>query len=135
MIQSQIEFIYPISVYRTVTSHGWVYLDPWHWNVATGELSRLERLSTGELIRLKVSQNDTSRLLIQAYAAALEKSEHDRLQSLIKRWFSVEWDPTCAVATAQLIDPEIARFIKTGGGRFLQAPFHDTFLHNGIVSR
>ena len=59
MIRGILHSISSISLYDTVTSHGWVNLAPWKWDVNKNELSRPERLKTGNLVRVSVTQLDS----------------------------------------------------------------------------
>jgi hypothetical protein len=112
-----------------VTAHGWVKLAPWRWDSANNELSRPERLGPGRLAIIKVSQSDTRSLIVRIDAETLGQMEHEKIESTVKRWLSIDWNPKSALRVATTFDPRVALFIKNGGGRFLRcSTFHEDFV-------
>ena len=129
MIQRRLECPFPISLYHTVTSHGWVNLAPWRWDIGNNELSRTERLTTGRLALVKISQPAPRSFVVQIDADKLEPLELESIETTVKRWLSIDWDPKSAIRTATTLDPPIALFIKNGGGRFLRcSTFYEDFV-------
>ena len=129
MIQKRIECPFPTSIYHTVTAHGWVNLAPWRWDSNNNELSRLERLWNGRLALVKVSQADIRNLVVQTDAETLGQRDDAKIESTVKRWLSINWDPRAAIRTAATLDPGIVFFIKQGGGRFLRSStFYEDFV-------
>ena len=118
-----------VSLYHTVTSHGWVKLAPWNWDTANNELSRPERLVTGKIVLIKVSQSNVRGLNIRIDAEQLSQMELENIESIVKYWLSIDWDPEPVILATTTLDPHIALFIKNGGGRFLRSStFYEDFL-------
>ena len=112
-----------------MTAHGWVKLAPWNWDSDRNELSRPERLETGRIVLVKVSQSDTQSFIVKIDAETLERREHENLESTVNRWLSIDWDPRPAIRIATALDPRVALFIKDGGGRFLRgSTFYEDFV-------
>jgi len=120
LIQERIECPFPTSLYHTVVSHGWVQLAPWHWDSNKLELSRPERLTTRNLDSVKVSQLNVRNLVVCVDDETLGQVEYENIESTVKRWLSLDWDPRSAINTAATVDPLLSLFIKHGGGRFLR---------------
>ena len=127
--QFLIECRFPISLRHTVFSHGWVYLEPWNWDESRQELSRPERLSSTSQVVIRVTQCGPRGLFVTVDGNDLGRHEVDFAESTVRRWLSVEWDPRPAVRVAGEIDPTIAAFIESGGGRFLRcSTFYEDFV-------
>ena len=123
------DYHWPVSLYHTVTSHGWIKLEPWRWDSVNNELSRPERLRDGKLALVRVFQSDARSLVARIDAETLGQMEHENIESTIKRWLSIDWDPEPAIRIATALDPRIACFIKNGGGRFLRSStFYEDFV-------
>ena len=119
-IQKQIDCPYPTSLSHTVRAHGWVKLAPWHWDDDHNELTRPELLETGRSVLVKVSQSNFESIIVQINADILMPTEHESIKSIVKRWLSIDWDPSDAIRIATSVDQRVALFIKHGGGRFLR---------------
>ena len=112
-----------------MTAHGWVNLAPWRWDSVNNELSRPERLGTGRLALIKVSQSDTRSLIVRIDAETLGPMEHEEIESIVKRWLSIDWNPKPALRMVTPLDQRVALFIKNGGGRFLRcSTFYEDFV-------
>ena len=112
-----------------MTAHGWVKLAPWRWDSGNNELSRPERLGNGKLALVRVFQSDARSFIVEIDAQTLEQSEHENIESTVKRWLSIDWDPKSAIRIATALDPRVALFIKNGGGRFLRgSTFYEDFV-------
>lgn len=120
MVLRRIESIFPISLYHTVAAHGWVRLAPWTWDSIHNELSRPERLENGSIVTIKLSQSVVQEFKIHIDKPGLEQFEYHKIESTVKRWLSIDWDPTPAIRIAETLDQRVARFIESGGGRFLR---------------
>ncbi|SNC74787.1 N-glycosylase/DNA lyase [Marinobacter sp. es.048] len=111
----------PFNLRMTVESHGWCQLAPWHWD---GE--RLERTvridENAEWAR--VHQPSQDQLLIETCS-----SSTDAVSESVSRWLQLDWDPSEFLALCDRNDPDIARFIRSGGGRLLRG---DTFFEDLI---
>ena len=47
----------------------------------------------------------------------------------VRRWLWTDWDPRPAVCVAASLDPDVAGFIKSGGGRFLRcSTFYEDYV-------
>ena len=127
--QFQIESPFPISLRHTVSSHGWVNLEPWRWDESRQELSRPERLSSACQVVIRVTQRGPRGFMVTVDGSELDQHEVDFVEGAVRRWLSVEWDPRPAVRVAAAIDSNIATFIKSGGGRFLRcSTFYEDFV-------
>ena len=119
---------YPISLIQTVTSHGWVQLSPWKWDIARKKLCRTEQLNSGKVIDISLGQVTKKKFSIQTDSAA-NGAETDQIESIVSRWISIYWDPRPAVKISRTLDPSIASFIELGGGRFLRSTtFYEDFV-------
>ena len=129
MIQVHLQGRFPVSLYHTVTSHGWVSLSPWSWNVDKNELSRPERLKTGNLVLVSITQSDSRGFSLRINADKLEKQELEYILTVVKRWLSIDWDPKPAISAIAKLDSRVSGFINDGGGRFLRcSTFYEDFI-------
>ena len=119
MIQKYIESNFPVSLYHTVASHGWVHLAPWSWD-GSARLGRAERLKSGETVWVDVTQKSLTSFVVEIDTEELNLSEQIKILSNVTRWFSLQWDSLPAIRFAKSLDPRVARFIEQGGGRFLR---------------
>jgi len=120
---------FPTSLLHTVTSHGWVNLAPWSWDVDKEELARIERLPNGKLVPVKVTQSAPRSFLIHLYTDGPTAFELKDIETTVKHWLSDDWDPRPAISMATSLDSRIARFIQQGGGRFLRgSTFYEDFV-------
>jgi len=108
--ETVLHFRWPVDLALTIASHGWGHLAPWRWDAETGRLSRTERVGS-RIGTLAVEQSDPS-----AVAELLNR---------VRRWLSVEWEPSAAMAAL----PEAAALIERGGGRMLRgSSFYEDFV-------
>lgn len=117
---------WPIDLGLTVTSHGWVHLEPWRWEAQEGRLARPERLG-GRVGTIGLRQRGPNTLVVdwQGFAA---KDEPEILRR-VRRWVSGEWDPGAAVAALGPAFPEEAALVARGGGRLLRcSTFYEDFI-------
>lgn len=116
-----IELSRPFRLDWTVRSHGWVQLSPWRWNPESGELSRPEKLASGERTEISVRQTAPDRLLVRWSPASLQDAPPEQqVVGRVQRWLSLDWDPETAIGVAEGLDPVVAGYIRAGGGRFLR---------------
>jgi N-glycosylase/DNA lyase len=117
---------WPIDLGLTVASHGWVRLEPWRWESATGRLSHAER-SGGRVGRVAVHQRDPRTL-----AVAWQGFPDDSAVEILRRtagWVSAEWDPAAAIAALGPGFADEAALIAAGGGRLLRgSTFYEDFI-------
>ena len=128
--QFLIESKFPVSLRHTVFSHGWVYLEPWNWDESRQELSRPERIAFSSQCQLRVTQHAGRELsLVAVDGEQLGRHQFDFAERTVRRWLSIEWDPRPAIRVAGELDPDIAAFIESGGGRFLRcSTFYEDFV-------
>ena len=62
-VERELAFPWPIDLGLTVASHGWVRLEPWRWEGATGTLSHAERIG-GRAGTIAVQQHDPRTLAV-----------------------------------------------------------------------
>lgn len=111
----------PFNLRLTVESHGWCQLAPWQWDGQC--LERKVRIgSKGEWVR--VQQPSEDRLVV-----GTSSSNTASVTERVSRWLQLDWDPSDFLALCDDNDPAIARFIRSGGGRFLRG---DTFFEDLI---
>jgi 3-methyladenine DNA glycosylase/8-oxoguanine DNA glycosylase len=120
------ELAWPIDLGLTVSSHGWVHLEPWRWDAETGTLSHGERIGT-RLGTIAVRQRDPTALTVSW--DGLPKRAEPEILRRAARWVSAEWDPAAAVAALAPAFPEEAALVARGGGRLLRcSAFYEDFL-------
>lgn len=111
----------PFNLRMTVESHGWCQLAPWSWDGKC--LERKVRVgANGEWVR--VQQPSQDQLLIET-----SSSNTATVTQRVSRWLHLDWDPAEFLALCDGNDADIARFIRSGGGRFLRG---DTFFEDLI---
>ncbi len=126
--QFLIESEFPISLRRTVFSHGWVYLEPWRWDESRQELSRPERVGSS-CLQIRVTQQGPRDLLCGVDGEQRTGEHFEFAKRAVRRWLSIEWDPRPAIRVAGDIDPKVGAFIESGGGRFLRcSTFYEDFV-------
>ena len=121
-----LELAWPIDLALTVASHGWVYLEPWRWEVETGTLSHVERIG-GVIGTMHMTQRDPATLAIAWEGfAGIDAGEILRRAA---RWVSADWDPATAVEVLGAHFAEEAALIARGGGRILRcSTFYEDFV-------
>ena len=108
----------------TVNSHGWVALEPWIWNNETGSLSRTDRVLSGSLVNVSVRQIDNN-----SYAVTSSGGDKHEIERFVRRWLSLDWDPSGALQTASRLDIYVENLIANGSGRFLRgSTFFEDYL-------
>lgn len=103
----------PVDLAATVRSHGWVMLAPWQWD--GHRLVRSERFGD-RLVPVSVRQTAPDRLEVDGPADV----DPPWAEALIRRWLSLDWDADGFLEVADSLDPELASFVRVGGGRFLR---------------
>jgi len=126
MTQAEISLPWPLDLALTVASHGWVYLEPWRWDIDTGTLSHPERIA-GALGTISLRQTTPTQLALEWEGfAGVEPAE---IQRRAARWVSAEWDPAAAIAALGGGFAEEAALIARGGGRILRcSTFYEDFV-------
>ena len=114
-----------ISFRMTVQSHGWVALEPWKWDEKAGELSRTDLL--GGPTTITVAQSGPRTIDIRADGDGSD--DMSAMEATVRRWLSLDWDPTEAIEAASAVDSDVADLIRRGGGRFLRgSTFYEDYL-------
>ena len=114
-----------ISLRMTVQSHGWVALEPWKWNEEAGVLSRTDLL--GVPTTITVTQSGPRAIDFRAEGEG--NTDMAAVEATVRRWLSLDWDPTEAIEAASGVDGDVADVIRRGGGRFLRGSnFYEDYL-------
>ena len=114
-----------VSLRMTVQSHGWVALEPWKWDEEAGELSRTDLL--GEPTKITVMQGGPRAVEVRAEGG--RNADMSAVEVMVRRWLSLDWDPTKAIDAASEVDGDVADMIQQGGGRFLRGSnFYEDYL-------
>lgn len=112
---------HPFNLRMTVESHGWCQLAPWYWD---GEVLERKVRVGSSAERVRVQQPTHDQLFIET-----SSSNTTTVAERVSRWLQLDWDYSEFLALCDRNDPEIARFIRAGGGRFLRG---DTFFEDLI---
>ena len=114
-----------ISLRMTVQSHGWVALEPWKWNEEAGVLSRTDLL--GVPTTITVTQSGPRAIDFRAEGEG--NTDMAAVEVTVRRWLSLDWDPTEAIEAASGVDCDVADVIRRGAGRFLRGSnFYEDYL-------
>ncbi len=118
-----------VSLYDTVRSHGWVGLRPWVWDSDAQRLSRIERLESGQTVRVEVTQESPPAISMSVGRDGTGTGELARVEPLVRRWLSLDWDPRPALDVASELDTGVAAMLRDGGGRLLcGSTFYEDFV-------
>lgn len=112
---------FPVSLTETVKSHGWVQLSPWNWDEEKETLSRPQTIDAHKHFTIRIAQKELNSISVILDDETIKKNNVAEIYRIVKRWLSCGWEPTDAVAVAKTQNPQIAEFIKRGGGRFLRS--------------
>ena len=124
-----IESPFKLSLRRTAVSHGWVELAPWRWDDKRCSLSRTDRLPSGGVALIQVTQRAPRSFDVVVQSDDEGQVNEDAIRGLVARWLSIDWDPRPATGVASRLDSDIATYIEDGGGRFLRcSTFFEDFL-------
>jgi N-glycosylase/DNA lyase len=125
-MEANLELAWPLDLALTVASHGWVYLEPWRWEIETGTLSHPERIG-GVLGTISMRQREPTILDVtwEGFAGVAPVEILRRAG----RWVSAEWDPAPALAALAAGFADEAALIARGGGRILRcSTFYEDFV-------
>jgi 3-methyladenine DNA glycosylase/8-oxoguanine DNA glycosylase len=124
--KATLSLAWPIDLALTVASHGWVYLEPWRWEIETGTLWHPERIGeTSGTIAMRQRDPTTLDVAWEGFAS-VDAAEILRRAG---RWVSAEWDPALAIAALGASFLEEAALIARGGGRILRcSTFYEDFV-------
>ena len=117
-----LNFRWPVDLTLTIASHGWVYLAPWRRDVDAGCLSRIERIGA-RIGTVAIEQSELNAVAVRW--SGFSTADESELLGRVRRWLSVEWEPSAAIAAL----PEAAALIERGGGRMLRgSSFYEDFV-------
>ena len=123
---AELKLAWPIDLGLTVASHGWVMLEPWHWEPESGALSHVESVG-GWRGMIAVRQRDPTTLAV-TWDGFPESDEREILRRAA-RWVSADWDPEAAIAGLGAGFADEAALISRGGGRILRcSTFYEDFI-------
>ena len=114
----EINLPHPFDLQKTVTAHGWVGLAPFRWSPDTETLGHAETID-GRIVSWTVCQAATSRLSVEVDAPPVDGLVRE-VTSRVSRCLMLDWNPAEAIHVASRVDPEVAQYLKDGGGRLLR---------------
>ena len=108
----------PFSLQQVIRSHGWPQLLPFHWQQESGDLTRVERLSSGTVVALQFHPADGG--LAVEVNHALTDDERRELESIIDWMFGLDMDfgPFYELARGE---PKLASVEANARGRVLRS--------------
>ena len=119
----------PYSFRETVSSHGWVNLEPWSWDDVNDILLRTETLSSGLKLNLLIKVRRNGDISVSYDCPKLLENDRKDLKERIRRALTLNWSPGHVIQLANRLSPPVARFLKMGGGRFLRGTtFYEDFV-------
>src|ERR1700733_3714838 len=126
MACATLELAWPIDLGLTVASPGWVHLEPWAWDAATGTLRHAELIG-GRQGTIAVRQSDPVTLAV-TWDGFAGSAAADILRR-VARWVSADWNPAAAIAALGPGFADEAALIARGGGRLLRgSTFYEDFV-------
>lgn len=111
----------PFNFQATVLSHGWRRLAPFSWDEK--RLGRVERLSTGRVVKLAVGENNELTGVIVDIRAkdALTDGELDEIKDKLSWMLRLEEELTDFYGLCEG-EPALSHVVKEGKGRVLRSP-------------
>jgi 3-methyladenine DNA glycosylase/8-oxoguanine DNA glycosylase len=115
----------PFNFEFTAYSHGWVLLSPNHWDKESRKLQRVERLSSGEVVLLSITGNNSNKkpsIAIEvSHLESLSKTEYKEITASVSHMFRLDED---LQEFYQLCEQRGDQWIKLtqGLGRLLRSP-------------
>lgn len=111
----------PFDFETTARAHGWVALRPFDWHAPTGELSRIHRLESGRVIRLRMRDGGpTVRLEVEA-DRPLSPAEEAEARRAVRRVLRLDEDLGEFYRLNARMDGWALR-LRAGSGRLLRCP-------------
>ncbi len=116
---------HPFDFESTVYSHGWVALEPFAWKQADAELSRIQLLAGGKVVKMHLRsrqnvQEDRVQIRVQA-APALTSNEKNEIRRGVRRMLRLDEDFSGFYNLLKERRPPRLR-VRPGGGRLLRCP-------------
>ncbi len=115
----------PFDFESTATEHGWVRLRPFEWDPAQMELSRIHRLGSDQVVRLRVQ--DGSRLSADSVVVKIKATETltpaevDEIRRVVRRMLRLDEDLSEFYRLSSQLNGWRLR-LRPGGGRLLRCP-------------
>ena len=115
----------PFDFKATANSHGWVVLAPNSWDPDLEAVSRVERLSSGQVVLLEISKHGSSkepRIKIRVtHQGQLPNASRKEIRASVRRIFRTEEDLSEFYDLCQDQGPPWSQ-LKPGIGRLLRSP-------------
>jgi 3-methyladenine DNA glycosylase/8-oxoguanine DNA glycosylase len=115
----------PFDFVSTATEHGWVQLRPFEWNVAHRELSRIHRLDSGQVIRMRlqeVNQGAGGLVVVKVETVrSLIPAEVDKIRRVVRRMLRLNEDLSDFYRLSTQLNGWKLR-LRPGAGRLLRCP-------------
>ncbi len=100
-------------------------LAPWSWDEKMETLSRVDLL--GGPTTITVRQSGPREIAVCAEGKTAP--DLPMAQATVRRWLSLDWDPSEAIGVAAAVDHRVAEALCAGGGRFLRGSnFYEDYL-------
>ncbi|MCB9079112.1 MAG: hypothetical protein H6631_16040 [Anaerolineaceae bacterium] len=103
----------------TARSHGWVMLRPFNWNEDAGQLSRLQQLHSGQVVRLGMIERAGAVQIEVEAAQPLTPAEETEIKQAVRRMLRLDEDLSEFHAFYTELDGWQLR-LEPGGGRLLR---------------
>lgn len=124
--ETELRLDWPIDLGLTVASHGWVHLEPWHWDAEARTLHHAERIGD-RFGTITLRQLDPQTLVVGWQGYLDDAAAEIRLRAM--RWVSADWDPAPALAALTAAFPDETEVVAAGGGRLLRcSTFYEDFI-------
>jgi 3-methyladenine DNA glycosylase/8-oxoguanine DNA glycosylase len=118
----------PFSLPTAARSHGWVRLAPFDWDDDANRLTRVERLSSGRVVEMRVQEADGGvSVEVDEANDPLSEAERDEVAHKVEWMLGLEQDFSTFYALARE-EPKLAHVEGEARGRILRSPtlFEDT---------
>ena len=112
----------PFDLRATCMSHGWIVLSPNRWNPSIEAFERVEELSSGQIVQLRVQQPVPEKLVVTAWSAdSLREEERSEIAQRVTLMLRLDEDLS---EFERLCDrhPRWRARVPRGGGRLLRSP-------------
>ncbi|MCB0196327.1 MAG: hypothetical protein KDJ65_30525 [Anaerolineae bacterium] len=109
----------PFHFHSTVKAHGWVMLRPFAWHDETAQLSRLQQLSSGQVVRLSMTERPDSVQIDVEAAQPLISAEEAEIRQAVRRMLRLDEDLSEFYTFYDQLDNWQLK-LEPGGGRLLR---------------
>lgn len=113
----------PFDFESTARAHGWIALRPFAWHASTAELSRICRLSDGQVVRVKMQagpETTTVQIAVE-HARPLTPAAKAEIRQMARRMLRLDEDFSEFYELARQFDGWQLN-LTPGGGRLLRCP-------------